>query len=80
MRIGGRLAISDLHVDAKHQIILRRSHHVTRTLIQKCHVQNEHISPLHILAMLWQKYCNNTLSANCLVCYWSVHNVQQQSQ
>jgi len=63
LRVGGRVGMSDLHVDAKHQIILPSSCHVTRILIQKCHEQNAHMGPVHILSLLRQKY-------------WIIHGLQ----
>ncbi|XP_053402584.1 uncharacterized protein LOC128557935 [Mercenaria mercenaria] len=63
LRVGGRVELSDLHVDAKHQIILPSSHHVTRILIQKYHEQNAHMGPVHILSLLRQKY-------------WIIHGLQ----
>lgn len=63
LRVGGRVEMSDLHEDSKHQIILPSNHNVTRILIRKYHEQNAHMGPVHILSQLRQKY-------------WIIHGLQ----
>ena len=38
MRVGGRLANAKISFEAKHPAILPRDHHLTRLIIQDCHV------------------------------------------
>lgn len=56
LRVGGRLANSNLPRDAKFQIILPRSHRLTDMLLLETHLYNLHAPPRMLLGLIRQKY------------------------
>ena len=54
--VGGRLRKTLLPTDAKHQLILPKSHPVTALIIDNEHRSNGHIPPEHVLSNLRQKF------------------------
>ena len=56
LRVGGRLRKTTLPTDAKHQLILPKSHPVTTLIINHEHVSNGHIGPEHVLSNLRQRF------------------------
>ncbi|XP_038116813.1 uncharacterized protein LOC119769011 [Culex quinquefasciatus] len=55
LRVGGRLEHSSLPYEAKHPVILPR-HHVTTLLVRALHVENLHVGPSGLLAIVRQQY------------------------
>uniref|UniRef100_A0A1L8DIY5 Uncharacterized protein n=1 Tax=Nyssomyia neivai TaxID=330878 RepID=A0A1L8DIY5_9DIPT len=55
LRVGGRLAKSDLEFNAKHQVLLPRSA-FTRMIIRKRHEDLIHAGPTHTIADIKQQY------------------------
>ncbi|XP_039443988.1 uncharacterized protein LOC120424032 [Culex pipiens pallens] len=55
LRVGGRLEHSSLTYEAKHPVILPR-HHVTTLLVRALHVENLHVGPSGLLAIVRQQY------------------------
>ena len=56
LTVGGRLRRSPISEDAKHQVILPKSHHVSNLLIRDIHQRTGHQGRNHILAELRQRY------------------------
>ena len=56
LRVGGRLKHAPTPLDAKHQVILPASHHVTKLVARHYHVLLGHTGPRHLLSKLRQKY------------------------
>ena len=56
LRVGGRLRKILLPTDAKHQLILPKSHPVTALIINDEHISNGHIPPEHVLSNLRQRF------------------------
>ena len=54
IRVGGRLKNSNIPYQVKHSVILPKSHHVTKLLIQHCHVKHLHSGPQLTQALLSQ--------------------------
>lgn len=78
LRAEGRLELSDLPYDKKHQIILPYNHHVTSILIQAIHRENAHIGQSGLLAMVRQRYWPvrgkqliRKIVHNCVICFKS---------
>jgi hypothetical protein len=42
LRVGGRLKFAKINEDQKHQLILPKSHHITRSIIHMYHILNLH--------------------------------------
>lgn len=56
MRVGGRSSFSDLPFDAKHPIILPKSNHVTKLLIERRHKLHLHTGIQQTLYLMRQMY------------------------
>ena len=56
LRVGGRLGGSSLEFDQQHPLILPGDSHLTRLIIDDCHVRNLHTGPALVLSILRQKY------------------------
>ena len=70
IRVGGRLKLADIPVEAKQQIILPKSHHVTKLIIRNDHEIKGHIGREHVLSNLHQLYwIVNARAAMKLVLY-----------
>lgn len=56
IRLGGRLANSDLPYSSKHPIVLPRNSHITKLIIDETHVQQLHAGPQATLCAVRTKY------------------------
>lgn len=56
LRVGGRLAHSELEYEKKHPILLPKKNHIVNLLIDHCHRSNFHTGPNLVLSILRQKY------------------------
>ena len=56
LRVGGRLSNALITEERKHQVILRRQHHISDLILDSVHRQCNHQGRNHILAVLRQKY------------------------
>jgi hypothetical protein len=56
LRVGGRLKFAKMSEDQKHQLILPKSHHITRSIIHIYHIQNLHAGCQATTADLRQKH------------------------
>ena len=56
LRVGGRLKHAPTPLDAKHQMILPASHHVTILIARHYHALLGHTGPRHLLSKLREKY------------------------
>ncbi|XP_071832390.1 uncharacterized protein [Apostichopus japonicus] len=56
MRVGGRLRKASIPLNAKHQMILPKDHHVSKLIIRHIHQLVGHQGRNHVLAELRQKY------------------------
>jgi hypothetical protein len=56
LRVGGRLRNANIPLNAKHQLILPKDHHVSSLIIRHVHQRVNHQGCNHILAELRQKY------------------------
>ncbi|XP_013402959.1 uncharacterized protein LOC106168462 [Lingula anatina] len=56
LRVGGRLNSADLDDDAKHQLILPHKHHVSRLIVEDCHMVTGHAGVERVLAETPQRY------------------------
>ena len=55
IRVGGRLEQSSLQFDAKHQIVLPKSEHLVKLMVQGLHTQHLHAGPQALLAITRQR-------------------------
>lgn len=85
LRVGGRLQQSSLHYDAKHQILLPKSHHVTTIIVNYYHQITQHGGPQITLNVIRQHYwipdARNTIRLilnKCLLCYRHKATVHHQ--
>ncbi|XP_041633560.1 uncharacterized protein [Drosophila kikkawai] len=76
MRVGGRLQNSQLDFDAKHPMILPKSHHITSAIIDHFHRKFLHAGAQSLLAALRQRFWpiggRKTVSAvinKCIQCF-----------
>ncbi|XP_043948595.2 uncharacterized protein LOC122818511 [Drosophila biarmipes] len=76
MRVGGRLHNSQLDFDAKHPMILHKSHHITSAIIDHFHRKFLHAGTQGLLAALRQRFWpiggRKTVSAvinKCIQCF-----------
>lgn len=76
IRVGGRLANSELDFDSRHQILLPRQDHVVELLVSHYHVKNFHTGPNLLLSLLRQKYwilsarrIVRHITFNCNICF-----------
>ncbi|XP_063931166.1 uncharacterized protein LOC135143218 [Zophobas morio] len=76
VRVGGRLAYSNIHNDRKYPLLLPKQHFITNLIIKKYHVENLHIGCQGTLAAVRQRYwpvsAKNAVKLvifNCLRCY-----------
>ena len=71
--VGGRLARACIPPDAKHQIILPKSRHISDLIIDHYHKLSGHSGRQHILSMMRQKYwivkANSTVRRVLTGCY-----------
>lgn len=56
LRVGGRLALSDLQYEAKHPILLHHHHHITNLIIGDIHRRRYHTGASSTLAGLRERY------------------------
>lgn len=56
LRVGGRLENANIGYDQKHQILLPKSHHVTRMIITDHHLRNLHAGPSSTLSSIQQEF------------------------
>ena len=56
LRVGGRLKQIQLPVEIKHPIILPRTHHVTKLLVEHIHRRSGHVGAEHTLSISREKY------------------------
>ncbi|XP_062703860.1 uncharacterized protein LOC134286283 [Aedes albopictus] len=56
LRVGGRLKHANISFGKKHQLLLPRSHHVTKILIAALHKDHLHIGQQGLLAIVRQRY------------------------
>ena len=75
IRVGGRLENSDLAVGQKHPIILHQGDHITKLICEQLHVDNFHVSPMALLAILslqfhviGAKHLTKSISRSCVRC------------
>ncbi|XP_071036455.1 uncharacterized protein [Parasteatoda tepidariorum] len=80
LRIGGRLKNSNLSLSAKHPILLPRSHHVLKLLIEYYHKLSLHSGISVVLSLIRQKFWfpagRNTVRKilrDCTTCLKAVH-------
>lgn len=76
IRVGGRLANSELDFDSRHPILLPRQDHVVELLVSHYHIKNFHTGPNLLLSLLRQRYwilsARRTvrhITFNCNVCF-----------
>lgn len=75
LRVGGRLANSDLPFDEKHPIIMPKGHKLSKLLIKEAHLKTLHggnqATLAYLRAQYWvinaQKTISNTIH-NCIIC------------
>ncbi len=75
IRVGGRLEKSDLAVGQKHPIILHRRDCLTKLICEQLHVDNLHVGPTALLAILslqfhviGAKLLTKSISRSCVRC------------
>ncbi|XP_058817398.1 uncharacterized protein LOC131680706 [Topomyia yanbarensis] len=56
LRVGGRLRHARIPFGKKHQLLLPRSHHVTKILIMSLHKEHLHVGPQALLSIVRQRY------------------------
>lgn len=56
LRVGGRLQEADLSFDQRHPAILPYQHKVTMLIMQQLHLENKHVGPQALLALVREKY------------------------
>jgi hypothetical protein len=56
LRVGGRLTRSELCHDSKHQLILPHTHHISRLIIEDCHLRTGHAGVERVLAETRRQY------------------------
>ncbi len=78
LRVGGRLANSDLNYDCKYPILLPSNHKLCKLIVEYIHVKYLHVGPsallFHTRQMFWilncRSICRNVVY-NCIVCFRS---------
>ena len=75
IHVGGRLEKSALAVGQKHPIILHRTDHLPKLICTQLHIDNLHVGPTALLALLslqyhiiGVKYLSKTVSRSCVRC------------
>ena len=73
--MGGHLEKSALAVGKKHHIILHRTDHLPKLICTQLHIDNLHVGPTTLLALLslqyhiiGVKYLSKTVSRSCVCC------------
>nr|XP_027231846.1 uncharacterized protein LOC113823419 [Penaeus vannamei] len=56
LRVGGRLTNSQLEEDAKHPVILPHAHHISRLIVESCHLNTGHAGVERVLAEIRRKF------------------------
>lgn len=76
IRVGGRLANSELDFDSRHQILLPRQDRIVDLLVSHYHVNNFHTGPNLLLSLLRQRYwilsarrIVRQITFNCNLCF-----------
>ena len=56
LRVGGRLRNANIPLNAKHQMIIPKTHHVADLIIRHAHQESNHLGKNHTLSQLRRKY------------------------
>ncbi|XP_075150752.1 uncharacterized protein LOC142224858 [Haematobia irritans] len=85
LRVGGRLAQSDLPYDAKHQILLPKQSETVRALVRFLHYKNLHAGTQALMAILRQRFwivhsrgLVRSVTRSCVRCFRCRPKLSQQ--
>tara|TARA_B110000881_G_scaffold213256_1_gene223991 strand:+ start:841 stop:1317 length:477 start_codon:yes stop_codon:yes gene_type:complete len=75
LRVGGRLRNANIPLNAKHQMIIPKTHHVADLIMRHVHQESNHLGKNHTLSQLRRKYwivqagiAIKRLLRKCVVC------------